>query len=188
MVKKFCLILLLITFFNFLHAGVLDDVTKELDEIEREFWTITTLDRMSERHREFSQKLALFTISCRDIQAKVQETKQRFHLPNITDSSVAIEDITFDNSVYLITLEVKDNGKGNLVAEKPVIVKKGVQGNLEEISFKNVYTHSIPDSDTNIPQTSDNRNLALWIAFLFVSSLGFVTVNLKTKKSRQDDK
>ena len=96
MVKKFCLILLLITFFNFLHAGVLDDVTKELDEIEREFWTITTLDRMSERHREFSQKLALFTISCRDIQAKVQETKQRFHLPNITDSSVAIEDILKD--------------------------------------------------------------------------------------------
>lgn len=106
----------------------------------------------------------------------------------VEDNSVAIEDITFDNSVYLITLEVKDNGKGNLVAEKPVIVKKGVQGNLEEISFKNVYTHSIPDSDTNIPQTSDNRNLALWIAFLFVSSLGFVTVNLKTKKSRQDDK
>ena len=96
MVKKIGLILLLITFFNFLHAGVLDDVTKELDEIEREFWTITTLDRMSERHREFSQKLALFTISCRDIQAKLQKTKQRFQLPNITDSSVAIEDILKD--------------------------------------------------------------------------------------------
>ena len=89
--KKLSLILLLLAFFNFLYADSLDDISRELDEIEREFWTITTLEKMGERHRNFSRKMALFTISCRKIQEKINQ--KNLKLPNLTTTSVAIQDI-----------------------------------------------------------------------------------------------
>lgn len=93
MVKKLCLLLLSLTFFNILGASTLDNLSRELDEIEYEFWSITTQERMGERFRKFSRKLALFTISCRTIQSKLQNDPRNFGMPNLTTYSVAIQDI-----------------------------------------------------------------------------------------------
>ena len=91
--KKLPLILLLLTFFNLLYANSLDKISQELDEIEREFWSITTLERLGERYRNFSRKMALFTISCRTFQNKLQRNSANSGLPNLTTYSIPIQDI-----------------------------------------------------------------------------------------------
>lgn len=81
--------LLIFIFTGFLYADSLDDISQELDEIEREFWYIVTLERVGERYRNFSRKMALFTISCRKIQEKINHKNMK--LPNLTTTSVAIQ-------------------------------------------------------------------------------------------------
>ncbi len=44
---------------------------------------------------------------------------------------------------------------------------------------------AIPKTETNSPQTGDNRNMARWIALLFVSGMGLVGTTLYGRKKRQ---
>lgn len=91
--KRF-LFLLIFIFTGFLYADSLDDISQELDEIEREFWYVCTLERVGERYRNFSRKMALFTISCRKIQEKINH--KNLNLPNLTITSVTIQNILVD--------------------------------------------------------------------------------------------
>ncbi len=43
---------------------------------------------------------------------------------------------------------------------------------------------AIPKTETNSPQTGDNSNMALWIALLFISSMGFVATTALSRKKR----
>lgn len=88
------------------------------------------------------------------------------------DTSVDAEGITFDESIYLVKIEVKDNGKGALVADDLVITKKGSAESIEEITFKYVFTSkpSVPES----PKTGDNSNVWLW--FILILASGFVII------------
>ncbi len=63
------------------------------------------------------------------------------------EASSDVERVTFDPTVYQITIEVKDNGAGQLVAEKPVITKKGSTTQVDSIVFNNVFTPK-PDDIT----------------------------------------
>lgn len=63
------------------------------------------------------------------------------------DTTVEAERITFDESVYNVSVEVKDDENGKLVASQPVIVKVGDTA-VENIEFNNTYTPK-PD-DINV--------------------------------------
>ena len=63
------------------------------------------------------------------------------------DTTVEAERITFDESVCNVSVEVKDDENGKLVASQPVIVKVGDTA-VENIEFNNTYTPK-PD-DINV--------------------------------------
>ena len=63
------------------------------------------------------------------------------------DTTVEAERITFDESVCNVSVEVKDDENGKLVASQPVIVKVG-DAAVENIEFNNTYTPK-PD-DINV--------------------------------------
>ncbi len=106
------------------------------------------------------------------------------------DSSVAIEGITFDESVYYVMIEVKDDGKGTLVVEASVITKKDSVERIEKIAFRNVYVPVLVPPTPQppvVPQTGDNSNLWLWFALFLVSGLGIIAISYKSKKESENE-
>lgn len=93
------------------------------------------------------------------------------------DTSVSARLVTFDRTVYWVTLEVKDEN-GQLVAGNPVVTLAGSTQTVNGIVFNNAY-------NPNIPQTGDNTNLTLWVS-LMVFSLAAAAALLffETKKKR----
>lgn len=103
----------------------------------------------------------------------------------VEDTSVAMENVTFDQSEYHITIEVTDDGNGNLVAGQPVIVKKGSAEAVEKVLFKNIYT--TVSGQEPPPKTADVANLNLWLSMLYVSGFGLTATTLLTKKKKSED-
>ncbi len=66
------------------------------------------------------------------------------------DPSGALDRVTYDTTVYQVTIQVTDNGAGQLVISEPVITKKGAAGTVGAIQFNNVYTPKPADIDVNI--------------------------------------
>jgi len=66
------------------------------------------------------------------------------------DGTVQAERVTFDATVYYVTIEVTDDDNGSLVASTPVIVKKGSTDAVETISFTNVFTPKPAEVTVNI--------------------------------------
>ena len=70
------------------------------------------------------------------------------------DNTVSADRITFDKSVYYVSVEVTDSGDGRLIASAPVILKKDSSKTADTICFENIYTPDEPVVPTN-PQTPD---------------------------------
>ena len=93
------------------------------------------------------------------------------------DTSVSARLVTFDRTVYWVTLEVKDEN-GQLVAGNPVVTLAGSTQTVNGIVFNNAY-------NPNIPQTGDNTNLTLWVSLMVFSLAAAAALLLyETKKKR----
>ncbi len=66
------------------------------------------------------------------------------------DDTVEAERVTFDGTVYYVTIEVTDDENGKLVAGDPVIVKKGSNDAVDTIEFNNIYTPKPTDITVDI--------------------------------------
>jgi len=75
------------------------------------------------------------------------------------DDTVAAERVTFDGTVYYVTIEVTDDENGKLVAGEPKIVKKGSADDVSEITFTNIYTPKPDDItiDIDVVKTVVNK-------------------------------
>ena len=81
--------------------------------------------------------------------------------------------LTFDESVYYVIVDVSDDGKGGLTASKPTITKKGSTEAVDTVEFSNVYT---APADTNDPEKDDKP--WIWIAIVVICVLCAVIVFL----------
>ncbi|MBR3978708.1 MAG: hypothetical protein IKJ94_03695 [Oscillospiraceae bacterium] len=84
----------------------------------------------------------------------------------ITEKDDGQENYTYDNTTWCVTVVVTDNGEGALVAEA-TINRKGSATKVSAFTFENLYVKA------PAPDTSDNSNIALWFALLFVCAAGF---------------
>ena len=81
----------------------------------------------------------------------------------VEDKSAAVERVSFDETVYLVQVEVIDDGNGSLVCLEPTVVKSGSEEIADEIVFTNVYTPK-PENltvDVNINKTVINKGSAI---------------------------
>ncbi len=101
------------------------------------------------------------------------------------------DNITYDQSVYTVTVTVTDNLDGTFKVEYAY-----TEDDLSatQMTFVNTYTADepvpvpTPDSGQIIPQTGDNSNIWLWFALLFVSGAGVLGVILNERIKRKTDK
>lgn len=93
-----------------------------------------------------------------------------------------IKGVTYDTSLYHVTVKVTDDGAGQLEVES--ITYTRVKGESAQqangILFENVYKGSNPDS----PKTGDDSNPYLWFALLLVSGAGIVILAVTEKKKK----
>lgn len=93
------------------------------------------------------------------------------------------KEITYDNTVYTVNVDVTDNLDGTF---KVIYAYTNGTEIVDGVTFTNVYTAPTPEPDTNdgfeAPQTSDNNNMWLWFALMFVSGTGLVGTMLYGKK------
>lgn len=86
------------------------------------------------------------------------------------------ENITYSQKVYEIEIAVSLSDDNKLEAELKV---DNVAATEIKAEFENIYDFTVVDDE---PKTSDNSNLALWLALLFVSGGGFVFTSVSKKK------
>ncbi|MBP3333377.1 MAG: hypothetical protein J6M35_04945 [Clostridia bacterium] len=99
----------------------------------------------------------------------------------VEDITVDAENVTFDASVYHVTVEVKDNGIGGLTASDPIITKKGSTEAVEAVQFTNVYTVPTPPEN---PETGDNT-LWMWLVMILISGIAVVGAAANSQKKRR---
>lgn len=110
----------------------------------------------------------------------------------VSEEEGILEYVTYDETEYLVKVEVVDDGNGKLKAEAAVISVSGK--NTDEIVFTNTYEEPIPEEEPKdpeqpekpvIPQTGDNTNINMWFALLFVSMITFLSTVLYVKRRRK---
>jgi pilin isopeptide linkage protein len=74
----------------------------------------------------------------------------RYYFLISEDTTVEAERISFDETVYLVTIEVTDDQNGRLIASDPVIVKKGSADSVETVEYTNVFVPKPADSAVDI--------------------------------------
>lgn len=76
------------------------------------------------------------------------------------DASVTADRVTFDDTVYLVTIDVTDDENGKLIASDPVIEKKGSNDPVNVISFTNLFVPQPTDInvDINVIKTIVNKS------------------------------
>ena len=79
------------------------------------------------------------------------------------------EDMTYDETVYTVTVTITDNGEGKLEASVTVS-GDGV------IEFNNEY---VPQT----PQLGDESNMFIWYSAMLISVLGLAVLVLKKRKA-----
>lgn len=97
------------------------------------------------------------------------------------DATEKAENITYDESVYTVTVKVADNNEGKLVAE--VAYSKGEE-KADGIEFVNKYTEPTPETPPvpEVPKTGDNFSNTLWLTLSGISALAvLVLIGLKKK-------
>ncbi|MBE6733529.1 MAG: VWA domain-containing protein [Ruminococcaceae bacterium] len=109
----------------------------------------------------------------------------------VFEETGTLEHITYDKTEYVVEVTVTDDGKGKLVAATPVIKKAGKNDVVTEIVFENTYTAPAPTPKPeqeypSSPKTSDNTNLHLLFALLFVSGGGIFGTTLYGRKRKEE--
>lgn len=66
------------------------------------------------------------------------------------DDTVSAERVTFDDAVYYVTIEVRDDENGKLIASEPMITKAGSTDAVDQIVFENTYTPKPADITVGI--------------------------------------
>lgn len=99
------------------------------------------------------------------------------------------KEITYDNTVYTVKVDVVDNLDGTFKVK--YTYTKGAE-TAKGIIFTNVYTappipepETKPETDIQIPKTGDNRNIWMWFAIMFVSGTGLFGTMLYSKKQKE---
>ena len=95
------------------------------------------------------------------------------------------KEITYDNTVYTVKVDVVDNLDGTFKVK--YTYTKGAE-TAKGIIFTNVYTAPPipePETDIQIPKTGDNRNIWMWFAIMFVSGTGLFGTMLYSKKQKE---
>lgn len=92
------------------------------------------------------------------------------------DTSVSARLVSFDRTVYYVTVEVTDDGNGQLVAGDPVVTLADSTEAVDGIVFNNAY-------NPNIPQTGDDTNLTLWLGLMVLCVLAAAAMLIFEKKS-----
>ncbi len=106
------------------------------------------------------------------------------------------EGVTYDSTVYTVTLTVADDGKANLSIEDKISTEAADE--LDEIVFKNSYTKPVvekpeetppqtpPQTPTEIPKTGDFANLSGWTALFFISGGAIIALIAYDKKRKRN--
>ena len=85
----------------------------------------------------------------------------------VTENVGNVEGMTYDATVYDVTVEVVDDGNGNLVIKEPVIT---VGDNVvKDIEFNNTYDDPTPDTPV---QTGDSFNAHLYLLLMLMALTG----------------
>ena len=98
------------------------------------------------------------------------------------DSSARTENVTYDETVYMVVVTVTDNLDGTLSAQ---YAYQTASGNSETLTFLNVYT---PPKTPEIPKTGDDSNIWIWLALAFVSTLGMFTLRFFRTEEKVEKK
>ena len=94
-------------------------------------------------------------------------TGKRYYLVKEVNGGQTIDYLSYDDTIYRITVEVTDDGLGNLIATGDMATADGKE--VEEVTFLNTY--SAPD----IPKTGD-VSLLPTLAIMAVSAGGIITL------------
>ncbi len=138
------------------------------------------------------------------------ETAGTYYFVIAEKTDVAIANVTFDQTAYLVKITVKDDGQGQLKLDgDPVITKVGATGDAQ-LAFTNVYTPptttppttsttepapttpptttatpTTPTTSGN-PQTGNARSVAPWIALMLLSGSGLVATLVYGKRKETE--
>lgn len=96
----------------------------------------------------------------------------------VEDGSNPVEGMIYDNTVYLVQVDVTDNGEGQLIAEE-TLQKQSTNTVVPEVVFNNTYV-------AHIPKTGDANNAGLWTAILALCASGFAGLIFLKKKDEED--
>lgn len=100
----------------------------------------------------------------------------------ITEAKGNAENVTYDGSKYTVTVVVKDDLKGNLIAEITSITESvaGKEIAANAVAFENAYT--APDPGTS-PKTNDIFNIWMLLAVIAVAGFGFFGATAYSRRS-----
>ncbi len=102
-----------------------------------------------------------------------------YHLIIKEDTTAEHWRVTYDETVYYVSITVTDDGKGQLIAQTPVITVAGSEETVEKIVFTNTFT-PVPVG----PPTGDPMALTLWIGAMTVSGLCLLVMVFAGKKKK----
>lgn len=101
----------------------------------------------------------------------------------ITEAKGNDADVTYDGSKYTVTVVVKDDLKGNYVAEITSITESvaGREVAASAVTFENSYTAPVPEGTS--PKTNDIFNIWMLLAVIAVAGFGFFGATAYSRRS-----
>lgn len=94
----------------------------------------------------------------------------------VTENAGDVEGMTYDKTVYDVTVEVIDNGEGDLVIKEPVY--KVGDTVVKDIEFNNNYDDPTPDEAV---QTGDTANLSLYVLLMLMALTGMAAATIRRR-------
>ncbi len=100
-------------------------------------------------------------------------------------ASIAKAGVSYDQNKYYVTVTAIDNKDGTLsITDTKIVNAKDASEDIEILEFNNTYTPPVKDDTAKSPQTGDNTNFHLWIALLFVSTIGLTGIGIYGKRKK----
>lgn len=112
------------------------------------------------------------------------DTHEKTFIYTVRETGTEPEDITFDTRVYTVTITVKDNMDGTILATAAFtyIDEEGELVTVPAMTFTN---HYIPDEpDPELPPTGDTGHPALWIGLVCAAGAAFFALVTKKRTKR----
>ncbi len=104
----------------------------------------------------------------------------------IIEKNTGTANVIFDDSVFVATIEVKDDTNGELYIYEITYTKNGDQ--VQGVEFTNTYKEPDPIPEPpvqpEIPQTGDKTHLNLWLALYFISGGGLLGLFFLKKRAK----